>query len=335
MTASSHVAPGPPDAVCEVVRYACMAPSVHNTQPWSWRADGNTLELYADARRQLMVSDAEGCNLAISCGAALHHAQVAARGLGWKSTVTRLPHGESSALLATIDLTRAPSTQESREQLQAIRDRRTDRRRFTSWPVPESRLRHLADAAAEWGADAVVVADTSERVRTELLVGRALDRQAADAELVDEQRRWVNHSSEDGIPGEVIPAGNRAVAHRRSRFGDGLLTESSREFKGSDGLLVMRGATADIESWLRTGEGLSALWLLATREGLSVVPLSQAIEVDETRERLRVDVLHGEGLPHLLVRVGWQAIGRQTLAKTPRRALSDVLALRPETCRSG
>ncbi|KQY64441.1 Acg family FMN-binding oxidoreductase [Nocardioides sp. Root140] len=310
----------------DIVGHACMAPSVHNTQPWSWHASGNTLELFADTGRRLAVADARGRNLVISCGAALHHAQVAAGALGWEPTVTRLPDGDDSTLLARIELTPATPSPDAGEELQAIRDRCTDRRRFTSWPVPEERLRHLAATADEWGGQAMVLQGPSERIRTDLLVGRALDRQATDEPLAEEQRHWVNHSARDGVPGVVIPANAPSDAHLRTRFGSGLLTEPERELEGSDGLLVLRGASDDSPAWLRTGEALSALWLRATREGLSVVPLSQVIEVDETRERLRGEVLHGMGMPHLLVRVGWLAISRGALPRTSRRPLDDVLS---------
>jgi hypothetical protein len=191
--------------------------------------------------------------------------------------------------------------------------------------VPEQRLQHLAATAAEWGADVVPVLDASDRVRAELLVGRAFDRQAADERLAREQERWVNHGTRDGVPGEVIPVIPAPEPHLRTRYGPGLLAEPDRDLEGSDGLLIMRGGSDEVDAWLRTGEGLSALWLLATRDGLTVVPLSQAIELDETRKALRADVLRGLGHPHLLVRVGWQAISRGTLPRTPRRPLDDVL----------
>ena len=81
----------------------------------------------------------------------------------------------------------------------------------------------------------------------------------------------------------------------------------------------------DRTSWLRAGQTLSALWLRATRTGLSVVPLSQVIEVPETRHALHEDVFAGMARPQLLVRLGWQEIARATLPVTPRRPLADVL----------
>lgn len=34
----------------EAVRLACRAPSVHNSQPWRWVAEGGTLRLFLDRR---------------------------------------------------------------------------------------------------------------------------------------------------------------------------------------------------------------------------------------------------------------------------------------------
>ena len=103
--------------------------------------------------------------------------------------------------------------------------------------------------------------------------------------------------------------------------------------EGSDGLIALCADTDSREAWLRAGEGLSALWLRAVRTGLSVVPLSQVLEVDETRAALRYDVFGGLAVPMLLVRVGWQAISRSQLVPTPRRPLDSVLlpAERPTT----
>lgn len=191
--------------------------------------------------------------------------------------------------------------------------------------MPDERLRHLAATAAEWGAEALPLLDPPARVRTEQLVGQAFDRQAADLRLPEEQLRWINHSAGDGVPVVVIPDTPRSEPSLRTRYGAGRLHEAERELGGTDGLLIMRGGSDDIGAWLRTGEGLSALWLQATREGLSVVPLSQVIELDETRQRLRIDVLRRLGFPHILIRVGWQAISRGTVPTTPRRPLDDVL----------
>lgn len=270
-----------------IVEYATSAPSVHNTQPWAWHIDGDTIELYADTERRLIAEDPAGRNLVISCGAALHQLQVAANALGWAATVDRVAGSSDPALLARVRL--SPSGQPfDQAPLQTLGERRTDRRRFTSWPVPDAPLQQLVSVANEWGCHAVALLDDAARIRMELLVETARASAAAS-----EQR---------GLPPQGQP-----------------------DLESSDGIIVLGGTADDAPAWLRTGEGLSALWLEATRGSLSVLPLCQPIAVEQTRLTLRREILGGLLMPHLVVRIGWQAIGRSEQPPSPRRPVADVL----------
>ena len=275
------------DVLRTVVQLTCRAPSVHNTQPWAWRTSPGGLDLYADRGRALDASDPQGRNLVISCGAALHHAQVVSAALGWVTTVTRFPAGPGADHLAHLDLSPAEVGDDAGDVLLAVRERATDRRRFTSWPVPDDVIRAYAREAGLWGAHGVPLIDPSDRFRVDRLADRARDVQARHPDLSREQRTWVEHSSVDGIPRTVVPAGNAATSVRSaSRFGSGLLDDAAATLETSDGVVLLCGYADGRPDWLRTGEALSALWLKATLDGLSVVPLSQVVEVEETRSRV-------------------------------------------------
>ena len=318
----------PPRTLRRIVELATRAPSVHNTQPWRWRGTPRSLELHADRSRQLQAGDPEGRNLVISCGAALHHARVAADALGWAAEVTVLPDPDQPDLLARLDLTPAPPSHHAPELLEAIGHRCTDRRRFTSWPVPDERLTHLAALATEQGARALPLSDLSERFHAELLINRAIDLQHADRPVMAEQQAWIDHGAVDGVPRGVLPVPDDLRARRPSRFTTGVLEDiGGREIEGSDGLLVICGPHDDVAAWLAGGQALSAIWLGATLEGLSVVPLSQVVEVAETRQAFQTEVLGGMAQPLVVIRVGWQAISRSQLPPTPRRPVAEVLEL--------
>lgn len=286
-----------------IVELATLAPSVRNSQPWYWVTDRDDLELRADRSRVLRTGDDDGRMLTISCGAALDHALVAARALGFAVEVQCVPSPGDPDLLARLQLRPGVPSPSATADLQAITERRTDRRRFTSWPVSVDQLHELCDVAATRGAIAIPVVDLADRVRIDLLLGRAGDRQArAQARL-----------------------GARGF---RSPFADTPYVAPDRDLEPADGLLVL-GARPDEDgraAWLAVGEALSALWLEATRAGLSIVPLSVVCEVAETRAVLQHEVLGGLMAPQTLVRVGWQAIGRPR--RTPRRPLDDVWQLR-------
>jgi len=194
--------------------------------------------------------------------------------------------------------------------------------------VPDDRLTHLAALASEHGLRAVPLSDLSERFHSELLINRATDLQHADRPVMAEQQSWIDHGAGDGVPRTVLPVPDDLRARRSNRFGTGLLEDiGGRELEASDGLLVICAAQDDTGTWLRAGQALSAMWLTATIEGLSIVPMSQVIEVDETREAFQTEILGGLARPLVLLRVGWQAISRSQLPRTPRRPVSEVLEL--------
>jgi nitroreductase len=316
------------DQLHRVVELACRAPSTHNTQPWRWRIVGDTsVELYADRSRQLAVADPDGRNLMISCGAVLHHALEAARSLGLEPTVTLSAVGSDQDLLARVTFSPAQPPADAATRLLIMEQRCTDRRRFTSWPVPDSRLNTLAQAAAGWGAQAIPITDVTARFRAELLMEQAMTLQAVDTRFSDEQAAWVERGDLDGIrtSNAVPPVAGRLAARPNRFLGETGMPAAERMVESSDGLMAICTAYDAPESWLQAGHTLSALWLHATRAGMSIVPLSQVIEVPETRDALHHDVFADATRPQLVLRVGWQEIARTTLPRTSRRPLADVL----------
>jgi nitroreductase len=325
MTATRLV---PVQTLQRIVETASRAPSVHNTQPWRWRGGPRTLELFADRTHQLSETDPLGRNLTISCGAALHHAQVAAAALGWSTDVVRHPDPAQPDLLAAIELTAGTPSPTAREALAAIDARRTDRRRFNTWPVPEERQAHLARIANQWDARAVALTDESERYIAERLVRRATEHQRVDPAARAEQEHWQRRQAGDGVPAGALPApSDRAGAHPHRFEGAVWEDHPGPEVEATDGLIVFFDTRDDPSAWLRAGEGLSAMWLAAEEGGLSLVPLSQVIEVAETRRAFQVEVLGSLAHPLLLVRVGWRSTAGTSLAPTPRRTVSEVLDL--------
>jgi hypothetical protein len=85
-----------------VVAAAMWAPSVHNTQPWSFSASGQEISLHAGAGRQLMVADPRRREMMISCGAALFTARLALRSLGYIPETSVLPRSVSGGPPASV-----------------------------------------------------------------------------------------------------------------------------------------------------------------------------------------------------------------------------------------
>lgn len=315
----------------DILSLACRAPSVHNSQPWRWRAEGDRIDLFADYRRQLVYADPARRDLMMSCGAALHHLQVAAAGLGWRARVRRLPDASDERHVATALLKPSTASAPEVDLLEALVRRRTDRRRFTSWPVPGERLNTLASVGGSWGAQVLPVPGEATREHLRRLTRRAELVQQRNQRYVAELAAWADASRVEGIP-----AGHRPVRREEDpdesayrRFPGGTLVEGdSGPGEPGDGMLLVCTSSDDTISRIRAGEALSAVWLRATQDHLSLVPLSQAVEVDETRRELQTSILGDLAFPQILLRVGWPASSHSDLGPTPRRPLEDVLELR-------
>ena len=311
----------------DILTDACRAPSVHNTQPWQWRVSGAEVRLHTDDRRRLDVLDPDGRDLVISCGAALHHLQVAAAGHGWNARVTRLASEAGDGALAVAILRPARIAREHARLLEALRRRRTDRRRLTSWPVPVERLKRLAADGTSWGAMVLPVESERTRATLEHLTFRANRIQQQDERYAGELAAWVRADASDGIPVDHVVAGQRSDVTQLDRvFPGGVLDDPVLEREASvDGMLIVCTSSDDRLSRLRAGEALSAVWLAATTDGLALVPLTSAMEVDETRRQLQADVLDDLAFPQLLMRVGWPPMSRSPLPPTPRLPLAKTV----------
>ncbi|MBM9461564.1 nitroreductase family protein [Nocardioides sp. zg-536] len=309
----------------ELVGLACLAPSVHNTQPWRWRYDGHTLALAADDSRRLVHSDPASRNLTISCGAALDHLELAARALGYD--VSRVPPGKG--VLARVALRRATAGPVADADLALLRSRGTDRRRFGTQPVPPEVLDALCDVAATRGVEARAVTADEDRVALEILANRAMSLVDLDAERRAEQRRWIDHSTRDGIPRSQLPQDPDPM-QARSRFRPDVVEDARLAARTGDRVIVLGGSVDDQDAWLRAGQALSALWLEATRRGLGVIPMTQPVEVDSVREELARTLLEDAFVPHALVQVGLPVGEKHPATHTPRRPVAEVLEITGE-----
>jgi nitroreductase len=307
------------------IETAGRAPSIHNCQPWRFRTSERRVDLYADPTRWLPATDADGRDLMLSCGAALHHLRLALADADLHVTVHRLPDAEDPNHLATVELDAGSGHDTATaELLSAVPDRRTDRRPFRRWPIPDAFVRQLIERAAEQGAVLRVVRDPAT---TDVLM-KAIEAAATAQQDVpgyrEELASWSGREGNDGIPMANLPRNPTTRVAAARTFGEGAIETAETGEPEAPTLMVLGTASDDRLSQLRAGEALSAVLLQATHFGLATSPLSQPLEIGATRQVLQDDVLDGTLAPQIVLRLGW-APADSPLPPTPRRPATEII----------
>jgi hypothetical protein len=310
------------------LRYAILAPSSHNTQPWLFKIDNDVLEIYADRTRALPVCDPDDRELIISCGAAVLHSRIALRYFGHSGTVEILPKPHDPDLLARISLGEdCPSTPEEQQLFKAILKRRTNRSRFEDTPVPDALLVDLQQVAQSEGAGLEIVHGDNRRNGVADLVAEGDRLQMSDKTFRRELAAWVRSNrslQQDGIPGygfgfaDVVSVGGPFVI-RTFDLG-GFQAARDRDLAAGSPVIAVLHTEADTpRDWIAAGQALARVLLRARAENVWASFLNQPIEVDRLRPKVR-DVLDLTGFPQILLRMGYGPDVRPT----PRRNINDL-----------
>ena len=301
-----------------LLRYAILAPSGHNRQPWRFEREGETLRVYADYGKSLPNVDPGDRELIMSTGTALFNLRVASAYFGY-STAVRHERSNRSDLLATVEFSRDGAVEHALAALfPAILTRRTNRSRFHDRALSAEHVSEIAkldqgepgvklvsgpDALAAVGklvrdADRIQMSSTAVRRELASLV-HPDDTDAADGFAVQDLTSWggcwhVRSLNLGGVQG-------RKDFHRVYRCG---------------ALAVIYSEDVQ-DSLLAAGELTERLLLTATRLGLQYSFLNQPIQVRRLRPRLR-EMLGLQGWPQLLIRLGY---GQPVARPMPRRPL--------------
>ncbi|WP_414944460.1 Acg family FMN-binding oxidoreductase [Amycolatopsis sp. cmx-11-32] len=309
------------DQVNFVLRSAMLAPSTHNTQPWLFRCTGTGIELHADPRRILPVTDPDRRELVLSCGAALFTLRTAIHALGFHPATSLMPSRVDPDLLAIVRPL-AERTPEPRAVglARAIPRRRTNRRPFLSTAVPRPilpLLRHATELEHAWMS--ILDAEQCRLLRD--ITDRAHLGQLADPAFLAELHRWteLRAGTRDGVPSYATAGSPADESWLLDEFG------AAGAGPRADPLVVLIGSLTDGRlDRLQAGQALQRVLLTATAAGLDASFISPPILVPSARAELRR--LVGSGVwPQVLLRFGYGS----PLPWTPRRPLEDVLLGKP------
>lgn len=324
------------DEMAFLLRYAILAPSGHNTQPWTFAIVPDGIEVFADYGRRLPQVDPADRELLMSVGAAIFNLRVAAAHFGFESSVlypshssetSAVPRAETSAVaLVSLHETCAPDAS-LRRLFPAIVRRRTNRQPFDGEPIDTDAVSQLCDLADEHPAFVQFLLPR-DRAHIALLVAQGDRLQMENREVREELAAWLRSSHTEagdgicadafGIPDLFAPAA--AAVIRRVDLGEMQARRDTALIETSP-LLVVITAEDDPNSLVEAGQVLEKLLLTATLAGLQYSFMNQPVQVATLRNVL-APIVSSPIPPQLLLRIGYAPPVELPM---PRRDVAEVL----------
>ncbi len=314
-----------PAQMREIIRYATLAPSGHNTQPWKFAVQGDTIHILPDLSRRLPAVDPRDRELWISLGCALENLTLAANAAGYAAEAT-LPTPE-------VDLIRVQLTRSALPcpLFEAIPYRQNNRSLYDGRVVASDEIKKIEAVRSNAGITTQIFTDNSHKESIIEYIKSGDRKQFGDPAFVAELISWIRFNqpealrSRDGLytrctgsPDVPRWLGRRFLA--ASTAGQQADT-SAQKARSSSGLLVISAAQDDKQHWIETGRLYERLALTMTAADIQGAFLNQPAEVPELRSQLQSYLQLGTALPQLVLRFGHGP----ALPHSLRRPASDVL----------
>lgn len=299
----------------ELVRYATLAPSSHNTQCWRFALDGQGVRIRPDFSRRCPVVDPDDHHLYVSLGCAAENLLQAATAFGLRGEA----HFDAAQGAVQVVLGSASAPAVAGPLFQAITRRQSTRGDYDGQPLSAAELDQLARAARSPAVDLLLLTERAamEQVLDFVLQGNSA--QLADPAFVAELKAWIRFSESDAVArGDGLFArssGSPALPDWLGRrLFDFVFTTGSendkyaRQLRSSAGVAVFvatgDGGTDPRAHWVEAGRAFERFALQATALGIRTAHLNMPVEVASIRPRFAQALGLGARRPDLVVRFG-------------------------------
>jgi len=305
-----------------LLQYAVLAPSTKNTQPWRFSIGENTIGVFADLTRWQPVADRGRRELYISLGCALENLLVASEQFGFRHEVSYFPQSTNEELAAIVSFRPGgtPSIRRVGITLASITARHTQHGPYRDEPVTEEVRRRLLHCCDALGLRVDLTDDPAIRSRVVQLNLHADEMEFSDPEFRKELGYWVGQGV-FGTPRLLSWFSRLLLTHVNVGSAIGKRNAAMLSSAALIGLISAR--TDDRASQVRTGQALERLWLHATRIGIALQPMSQALEIPSLRAELARVIPENGWIPEQVFRIGYAVYPAEQ--HTPRRPTDQVL----------
>jgi hypothetical protein len=287
------------DTRLDILAYAILSPNPHNRQPWLIELVGSdSMRITADLGRMLPHTDPPNRQITIGFGAFLELLRMAAAEKGYRAEINRFPDGEPQPLLDSRPIAMVTLVRETGiatdPLFDTVLERHTNREPYEPRPVTDQQFASLRQAlpdpervAMGWANDPAGV-DAVKAIATDAWLVEYRTPHTLQ-ESIDLMRIGADEAiaNPDGIilDGPMMEAaGNLGFISRESladpqsyAFAEGIRMYTAL-IDASPSMLWLHTPDNSRTTQLETGAAWLRVQLAATRAGLAMQPLSQALQ---------------------------------------------------------
>jgi hypothetical protein len=313
-----------------LLKYAVLAPSGPNTQPWKFSINDDQVSLIADFTRSLPSVDPTDRTLYISHGCLLTNLLVAAEHFGFGYNLKCLPEGLSGDRTAAVQFSKESGKQKFPDLFREITKRHTNRMKYEDRAIEDETLLRLKDCVNRDGFKLDIITDKEGRTEMADILARAHKIQLGNKAFRKELASWVRPNTSDAMDG--LPGYSFGYSDFESFFGSFIFgtfdMSKSRArietsyMEESPAVAVLSTQKEDKLTWIKAGVLFETLFLTATKLGVRFDLFSQPIAIPQLRDKM-AKILE-TNYPQILIRMGYAEPSKHT----PRRPVEDVLTKR-------
>ena len=293
----------------ELVRYATLAPSSHNTQCWKFAIEDKAIAILPDLSRRCPAVDPDDHHVFVTLGCAAENLVQAALAHGLKA----VPSFDATSDAVRVSL--APTAAQASPLFNAIPARQSTRGDYDGTPISSAELGLLERAGSSEGVRVLLLTERSAIERVLDLVVQGNTAQMADPAFVKELKTWIRfngaeavrtgdglYSAASGNPS--IPTGIGDLAFGWVFTPKGENDKYAHQIRSSAGIAVFVGQSADKAHWVEVGRCYERFALQATALGIRNAFLNQPVEVVSVRPQFAAAFGLAGQRPDLVVRFG-------------------------------
>ncbi|MBI2450749.1 MAG: hypothetical protein HYV52_00200 [Parcubacteria group bacterium] len=315
-----------------LLRYAILAPSTHNSQPWLFKITSNSCKIYSNSKISIKEADPLGRDLYISLGCLIENLTIAAKYFGvYENIIYRL--NEEKNLVAEVffkDNQKKENIDRNFEKLLEVIPKRFNARGlFENKKIEEEVLKNIVLVNSDKDLRIDFITEKEKIEKLSGLTAEGLKIAYLNSAFRKEMSGWINNnfsSKKRGIPGYALrmPAILSFIIPTLIKFfnlGKMLAKLNYQSMVSAPLVCVISARNNSPLTWLKIGRLSERLMLEFNLTGVKTSIFVAAVEMDDLYKKIQT-IINSEYIPQFLFVAGYMDFQPKF---TPREPLENKI----------